>query len=103
MLDRGELKNHAKNQISGNIGILNSLVVLFPQDAAIRHKFNFDPLFALAVFMDAGMGIPALEIGGVLEIQADAVEAAYMAQGYAKAERILRGEWAALIFRGCSL
>ena len=50
----------------------------------------------------AGKG-PLLVLAGLLEIQADAVEAAYMAQGYATAERMIRGEWAALIFRGRSL
>jgi ribosomal protein L11 methyltransferase len=43
---------------------------------------------------------PALLLSGLLEVQADAVEAAYLEQGYAKARRIIRGEWAALIFAG---
>ena len=43
---------------------------------------------------------PLLALSGLLEIQADSVEAAYLAQGYAKPERIIRGEWAALIFGG---
>ncbi|MCL1939755.1 MAG: 50S ribosomal protein L11 methyltransferase [Desulfovibrionaceae bacterium] len=41
---------------------------------------------------------PALVLSGLLEVQADAVEAAYIEQGYAKARRIIRGEWAGLVF-----
>jgi ribosomal protein L11 methyltransferase len=43
---------------------------------------------------------PALVLSGLLEIQADAVEAAYLEQGYTKPRRIIRGEWAALVFSG---
>jgi len=43
---------------------------------------------------------PVLVLSGLLEMQADAVEAAYIEQGYAKARRIIRGEWAALVFDG---
>jgi len=39
-----------------------------------------------------------LVLSGLLGIQADAVEAAYIEQGYTQARRIIRGEWAALIF-----
>ena len=43
---------------------------------------------------------PVLVLSGILEIQADTVEAAYMEQGYAKPRRIIRGDWAALVFAG---
>jgi len=48
----------------------------------------------------AALSPPALVLSGLLEIQADAVEAAYLEQGYAKARRMIRGEWAALVFGG---
>ena len=44
---------------------------------------------------------PMLILSGLLEIQADAVEAVYLEQGYAKPRRIIRGEWAALVFTDC--
>ena len=42
---------------------------------------------------------PVLVLSGLLALQADSVEAAYLAQGCPKPERLLRGEWAALVFR----
>jgi len=41
---------------------------------------------------------PLLVLSGLLALQADSVEAAYLALGYPKPERLLRGEWAALVF-----
>lgn len=41
---------------------------------------------------------PLLVLSGLLAVQADAVEAAYLAQGYAKPARLCKGEWVALIF-----
>jgi ribosomal protein L11 methyltransferase len=46
----------------------------------------------------AALKSPALVLSGLLDMQADAVEAAYIEQGYAKARRMISGEWAALIF-----
>lgn len=41
---------------------------------------------------------PLLVLSGLLDIQADAVEAAYIAAGRGRARKLIRGEWAALIF-----
>ena len=46
----------------------------------------------------AALHPPTLVLSGLLDIQADAVEAAYLEQGYGKARRLIRGEWAALVF-----
>ena len=48
----------------------------------------------------AALQHPTLVLSGLLDMQADAVEAAYIEQGYAKARRMARGEWAALVFGG---
>lgn len=42
---------------------------------------------------------PMLVLSGLLDIQADVVEEAYIAQGRAPAERIRKGEWCCLVFR----
>ena len=43
-------------------------------------------------------GRPLLVLSGILDIQADDVEKAYLDQGFAKARRLHKGEWAALLF-----
>lgn len=45
-----------------------------------------------------GGGRPLLVLSGLLEIQADGVEAVYAALGYPAARRVIAGEWAALAF-----
>ena len=52
----------------------------------------------IAALKDSQGGRPVLVLSGLLAIQADAVEAAYTALGYAPARRMAEGEWAALIF-----
>ena len=39
-----------------------------------------------------------LVLSGLLEIQADGVEAAYKAQGLPTARRVIEGEWCALVW-----
>ena len=61
-----------------------------------------DPLKEMAPAMAALPGIagkrPMLVLSGFLDIQADAVERAYLAAGYGRPRRMMRGEWVSLIF-----
>jgi ribosomal protein L11 methyltransferase len=61
-----------------------------------------DPLKEMAPAMAALPGCggkrPTLVLSGFLDIQADAVERAYLAAGYDRPRRMMRGEWSALIF-----
>lgn len=52
----------------------------------------------MAAFAAPGGGLPLLVLSGILTSQADAVAAAYTAQGFALPRRLEREEWTALIF-----
>lgn len=57
------------------------------------------PLKDLAADITALVGEGGvLILSGLLEVQADGVEAAYKAQGFGDARRIIDGEWAALVW-----
>lgn len=55
------------------------------------------PAIALLPRVSADVA-PLLILSGILDTQADAVENAYRDRGFACAQRVIRGEWAALIF-----
>lgn len=93
-------ENAALNHVSG-------LEILPGSTEAVRGR-TFDlvvanilaqPLMALAADIVALRGEHgALVLSGLLEIQADGVEAAYAAQGMPPARRLVNGEWCALVW-----
>ena len=94
------LENRELNQVSGFDAALGGI------EAAVGHSFDLvlanilaRPLMELAPAVAAARKPHGcLVLSGLLEIQADGVEAAYKAQGLPTARRVIEGEWCALVW-----
>ena len=94
------LENRALNQVDGFAAALGGI------EAAAGRTFDLvlanilaRPLTELAPAVAAARKPEGcLVLSGLLEIQADGVEAAYTAQGLSAARRIIEGEWCALVW-----
>ena len=94
------LENRELNQVSGFDAALGGI------EAAVGRSFDLvlanilaRPLMELAPAVAAARKPDGcLVLSGLLEIQADGVEAAYKAQGLPAARRVIEGEWCALVW-----
>ena len=94
------LENRELNQVRGFDAALGGI------EAAVGHSFDLvlanilaRPLMELAPAVAAARKPHGcLVLSGLLEIQADGVEAAYKAQGLPTARRVIEGEWCALVW-----
>jgi ribosomal protein L11 methyltransferase len=98
------LENRAANGISAQVFAVRLGDIAAAQDAydLVLANILAGPLMEMAPAMAALSGKgdvpPLLVLSGILTPQADAVERAYLAAGFERPRRLLRGEWAALIF-----
>ena len=94
------LENRELNQVRGFDAALGGI------EAAVGRSFDLvlanilaRPLMELAPAVGAARKPHGcLVLSGLLEIQADGVEAAYKAQGLPTARRVIEGEWCALVW-----